>query len=168
MWRGGSGWPSGLKRSSEGNPALQFQPCKYLRLWPPSYCVQCPRRHWIVSPFVYIISSRKPLRLCCTYCTLYLASQHLYICTYIHGNKHLVSLGPTTHFKSLQPEAFYPPTRTRVHWGPMVHFQPSILGFFYATTCHVDCFILVIPSLNLVVSCPYVSYYLYKHTFNAF
>ena len=29
-------------------------------------------------------------------------------------------------------------------------------------------FILVIPSLNLVVSCPYVSYYLYLHTFMLF
>ena len=32
----------------------------------------------------------------------------------------------------------------------------------------VASFILVIPSLNLVVSCPYVSYYLYLHTFMLF
>ena len=46
--------------------------------------------------------------------------------------------------------------------GPRVHYVNSCI-YLPTTTMW-----LVIPSLNLVVSCIHVSYYLYLHIFNAF
>ena len=54
--------------------------------------------------------------------------------------------------------------QTRAHrlLGPTVHSTHE-QWVFYPVTCPVDCFILVISSLNLVISSPNVLYYLYMH-----
>ena len=50
-------------------------------------------------------------------------------------------------------------------WDP---WSPVYIVHYLPTTNLWLVFILVILSLNLVVSCPYVSYYLYLHTFMLF
>ena len=97
----------------------------------------------------------------------YVSAVHIF--TY-HLALRTVLLGPMA--PSLKPPAggfFYPPRpeQERVV-DPTVHFSTLTVEGFLSSDCLVDCFILVIPSLNLVVSCPYVSYYLYMHTFMLF
>ena len=54
---------------------------------------------------------------------------------------------------------FYPLTATRARR----QLGPPIMGFLPIDLPCGLFFILVIPSLNLIVSCPYVLYYLYMH-----
>ena len=83
-------------------------------------------------------------------------------CTYVHMYVHLATRpnGPPY----IQIGGILPADYKQDSAGcmdPQSTLTPQLV--FPPVTCLVDCFILVIPSLNLIVSSLYVSYYLYMH-----
>ena len=87
----------------------------------------------------------------------------VHIC--IYGKQTAQRLGPNGTLLFNPPRGFFshrPPNKSMPAAGTHGSINPCIM-VFYPVTCPVDCFILVIPSLNLVVSSPYVLYYLYMH-----
>ena len=107
----------------------------------------------------------------CTFCTQYLVPATLYIFVHTQARLQLhstASIGdPKVPFYAALAGHFMSRHRAKNKsaWtfllGPMVHY----VNCKYLPTTILW---LVIPNLNLVVSCPHVSYNLYLHTFMLF